>query len=147
MKKYFFSSKRKNLSPFCTDVPIRSHCSSHSTSRCCKKQRNHETNENIGIGIKQAKSFTDTNIQSKQSIINCSKLIQINFSFSDLARCVLVTLGRILLTSALFLSFVVFRTVSKVRKKGCFGNKFCTFLHTLKIIIVISRLLIFSPTI
>ena len=36
--------------------------------------RNHETSENIGIGIKQAKLFVDINIQSQQSIglINCS---------------------------------------------------------------------------
>ena len=25
MKKYFFPNKRKNISPFCADVPIRSH--------------------------------------------------------------------------------------------------------------------------
>ena len=39
----------------------------------------------------------------------------------------LVTLAHIISTSPLFVSFAIFRMASKVKKKVCFGKKFCTF--------------------
>ena len=114
MKKYFSQTKERTLKN-----------SSYSWSKCCKKQRNRKTSENISIGIKQTKLFMDINIQSGQSIINCSQLIQVRFRLPFL-MC-LVTFAHILLTSLLFVSCTIFRTVSKVKKKECFGKKFCNF--------------------
>ena len=63
-------------------------------------------------------------MQSKQSIglINCSLSIQINLSLRHLFDAGLVTLVHILSTSPLFVSFAIFRTVSKVKKKGYFSK-------------------------
>ena len=77
--------------------------------------------------IGQTKLFVDINIQSKQSIIHHSQLIQISFSFRHLFWRILVTFAHMISTSPLFVSFAIFRTVSKVKEKECFGKKFCKF--------------------
>ena len=65
----------------------------------------------------------------------------------------LATFVHILSTSPLLLSFAIFRTVSKLKKRGCFGKKFWNlksflnrfrFLISLKMITTISNLLFFS---
>ena len=52
MKWLFFPNKRKNLRPFCSDVPIRFHAL--RTLGAGAAIENHENNENIGTDIKQA---------------------------------------------------------------------------------------------
>ena len=86
--------------------------------------RNHETSENICIGIKQAKFFVDMNIQSQQSIslINCHSQFRSTSAFTTFYDAGLVTLAHILSTSPLFVSFAIFRTGSKVKKGKCFGK-------------------------
>ena len=45
----------------------------------------------------------------------------------------LVTLAHILSTSPLFVSFAIFRAVSKVKEKVCFGKTFCTFTFLIRL--------------
>ena len=74
-------------------------------------------------------SFVDINIQSKQSIIIpiVRSQFRLTSALATFFDACLVTLAHVLSTSLQFVSFAIFRTVSKVRGKGCFGKKFCTF--------------------
>ena len=104
IKQYFLRNKRNNFYQFRTDVPIRFHVF-YSQSRCCKKQRNHETSEKLDI--KQAKSSVDVNIQSIQSISNCSQSIQrlqfrLTSAFATFFDAYLVILALIVSASTLF---------------------------------------------
>ena len=53
MKLFFFPNKRKNLAPFCADVPIRFRAL--RTLGAGAAIENIENSKNIGIGIKQAR--------------------------------------------------------------------------------------------
>ena len=94
----------------------------------------------------QAKSFVDINIQSKQSIINSivHSQFRLTSAFATIFDACLVTLEHILLTFLQFVSFVIFRTVPKVKEKDIlvrssanlkfFLNGRFTFLHLKKLI-------------
>ena len=71
----------------------------------------------------------DLNIQSKQSIINSIVHSQFRLAsaFATIFDACLVTFAHILATYPLFVSFAIFRTVSKVKEKGCFSKTFCKF--------------------
>ena len=65
----------------------------------------------------------------KQSIIHSIvrsqfRLTSASATFFD--TC-LVNVAHIILTFSLFVSFAIFWTVSKVKEKGYFGEKFCNF--------------------
>ena len=71
----------------------------------------------------------DINTQSKQSIINLIVHSQFRLipAFSTFFDAYLVTFAHILSMSPLFVSFAIFKTVSKVKEKRCFGKRFCKF--------------------
>ena len=71
----------------------------------------------------------DINIQSKQSIINsiADSQFRLTSAFVTFFDTCLVTFAHILFSFPKFVSFAVFRTVSKVKEKGCFGKTFCKF--------------------
>ena len=118
--------KRKNPSPFCTKVPIRSHAFRTLGAGAARNRETMELSEHwywyqvdqIVRGYK----YTIKANHSQLFIVNSDQL-QLSPPF---LMC-LVTLTRTLLTSLLFGFFAIFRTVSKVKKKVCFGKKFCTF--------------------
>ena len=71
----------------------------------------------------------DKNIQLKQSIINSivHSKFRLASAFAIFFNACLVTFAHILSASLLFVSFTIFRTVSKVKEKWCFSKKFCKF--------------------
>ena len=71
----------------------------------------------------------DINTQSKQSIIISivHSQFRLTSAFATFFDACLVTLAHIPSMSPLIASFAIFRTVSKVKEKGCFGKKFCKF--------------------
>ena len=71
----------------------------------------------------------DINIQSKQSIINSIVHSQFRLAsaFATFFDACLVTFAHIISMSPLFVSFAIFRTVSKIKEKGCFRKKICKF--------------------
>ena len=99
-------------------------CSSYSWSKCCKKDRSHETRKNIRI--KYAESSVD--IKYKINTIHNQLFIvnQINFSFRHLHGCMFGNSCAHTFDFP-FDSSAIFRTVSNVKEKGCFGQNFCTF--------------------
>ena len=82
IKKYFFPNKRKNLSPFRNDVPIRSHALCTLGAGATRDREIIKPVRTLLLVL--AKLVVDKNLQSKQSTFNCRQSILIKFGFCHL---------------------------------------------------------------
>ena len=127
IKKYFFPNKRKNFNPFRTDVPIRSHSLRTPGAGAARIKKSWNQWEHwywyqIGYIVRGYK-YVIKAIHSQSLIVNSDQLqLKLQLQLKAIFLDVFSFFGAYTFDVS-FLSFVIFRTVSR----GCFGKKFCTF--------------------